>query len=187
VLASLCTILVVHREQPAAAAAGTGIDEVLRELAELQRRLDERLAGPERAVAASDEAEIPTREPVGTQVPELERLASLIERLATVLAQQRAVGGPAPVPRDLPVNHAALTTLHALARQDRDAARRSTMLLTAEELLARFGLPDEVGGSGDNGVFWNYFNLGPDGVRKGGTCFVLKEGRVLWHEISIPD
>lgn len=188
VLACMVTILILQREQPASAQpAHAEIGEALRELAELQRRIDARLAGLERAAAASDAAAIPAREQVHAPAPDIERLASLVERLTTVLAQPRVVGGLAPVPRDLPVNHAALAELHALAKRDHDAARRSTMLLTAEELLARFGLPDEVGGNGDNGVYWNYFHFGPDGERKGGTCFVLRDGRVTWHEISIPE
>lgn len=187
VLASLLTILVMQRELPAPAQAEEGTREVLRELADLQRRMDARLAGLEQAVAAQDAAAVPVREQVGAPPPGIDRLASLIERLTSVLAQQRAMGGPAPVLRDRPVNHAALAELHMLAKRDYGAARRATMLLTEEELLTRYGLPDEVSSHEGHDVSWNYYHYGTDGKRNGGTCFNLKEGRVLWHEISIPD
>ncbi|MCA8952243.1 MAG: hypothetical protein KDE27_22220, partial [Planctomycetes bacterium] len=94
---------------------------------------------------------------------------------------------PRALPRDKPVDHRALATLHDLARADREAANRSTMLLTAEEVAARFGFPDEVGGASGGGVFWNYHHRGPTGERDGGTLFVFLDGRVAWHEISTPD
>lgn len=188
VLASLLTLLVVQREKPAVPQPAPGeVGEVLRELAELQRRVDERLAGLERSAAATDSAAPPPREQVHASPPDIERLASLVERLTAVLAQQPVAGALAPVPRHLPVNHAALAELHALAQRDREAARRSTMLLTAEELLARYGLPDEVGSNGEHGIYWKYCQFGPEDERKGGTFFYLKEGRVVWHDISIPD
>jgi hypothetical protein len=174
--------------QPAPGEAG----EVLRELAELQRRIDARLAGLERTatasdVAALDAAAIPAREQVAAPIPDIERLALLVERLTSVLAQQRVVGGTAPLPRHLPVNHAALAELHLLAKRDRDAARRSTTLLTDEELLARYGMPDEVISHKEYGIAWNYHHFGADGMRDGGIAFYLKDGRVFRHDISIPD
>ena len=63
----------------------------------------------------------------------------------------------------------------------------SDLLARLAEVAARFGFPDDVGGTDDGGVFWNYHHFGPDGARDGGTLFVFMDGRVAWHEFSVPN
>ncbi len=67
---------------------------------------------------------------------------------------------------------------------DREAAKRSTILLTPAEVVAKFGLPKEVGGS-DGGLYFQYEGTGPDGPKDGTVLFTFVGGYLTYHEISV--
>ena len=157
------------------------------------RRLDE-LGNRIEAGLAEIPGRIVSTHPVRTEVnasttssisPQMDRLEERIGQALQALASGQ--GRDVALPRWQPPRQSELDSLHALDRQDRDAARRSTMLLTAVEVAARFGFPDEVGGATGGGVFWQYYHRGLTGERDGGTSFVFRDGRVVWHDISIPN
>lgn len=153
---------------------------------ELGARVESRLAEISAMVASPSavrtEASPSATAPSSRQMDRLEeRMEQVVRALASSPRSEVALS------RSQPAHPGELQSLQALDRQDKDAARRSTMLLTAAEVAARFGFPDEVGGAHGGGVFWNYYHRGPTGERDGSTLFVFLDGRVAWHEISTPN
>ena len=108
------------------------------------------------------------------------------DRLERILTSPAAAGGggQTPVARTTPINWSELEALVRLHQVDREAARRSTTLLTPAEVVAKFGIPPEVG-AGNGGVFFNYPRTQPNGT-KGRVSFTFVDGYVVFHEIH-PD
>jgi len=156
-----------------------------RRLDELASRIESRLAEIPAKIASS----YPERTEISSSTassgsPPMDRL----ERIEQILrALTSGLGSEASLSRSQPARQAELDSLHVLDRQDSDAARRSTMLLTASEVATRFGFPDEVDPAEGGGSRWNYYHRGPTGERDGRTLFFFRDGRVAWHEISIPN
>lgn len=120
--------------------------------------------------------------PEADSTPErIEAILSRVERLAPALWSRTE--SAAPLPRS-PVNWAALDALHALSERDKKAAKRSTMLLTPSEVVARFGFPSAAGGS-NGGIFWSYRRIGSDGQQTGRVSFIFHDGRVAFHQIHL--
>ena len=186
ILSCLVTLWVVDPGPDPAAApsmASLDLDPVLRRLDVLQRRVAQRFEEP----SPSGGAERPIRQEIPETARNPQDLDELLDRFERALRVVESRNRIPPLSRDVLVDHAALDSLHALATRDPDAAKRSTMLLTPDEVAARFGFPNDAGGAAEGALYWNYYHFGPDGKRDGGTLFVFRAGRVAWHEISIPD
>ena len=129
------------------------------------------------SVATVERHAVPEADPTHERI---ETILSRLERLAAALSSGTA---NAPLPRS-PVNWGALDALYTLSERDEKAAKRSTLLLTPSEVVARFGFPSEAGGDG-GGTWWNYLRIGPDGKQTGRVSFYFHGWRVTFHEIRL--
>lgn len=182
-LSSFGTALLLQRDPTPPTPAPQDQDKMVRMLEQWRRELGERLQREPVAVPVRSEvAPASKAEPTA----DVARLAALVDHVAALVAQSRSTGANASIPREAAANARELEALRALQRADAQAARRSTMLLTPQEVASRFGFPDDVGSSGQQGLFWTYYHVAPDGKRDGRTTFVFVDGYVTFHEVAGP-
>ena len=141
---------------------GTGdSSRVVQELIELREQVVAQLRSLQGQPIESVE-----RQAIGEdRVPESEQIQAVLERLDQLLTTLRYTApgsASAPLPRQVETDWNAIATISQQSKGDEEAARKSILLMTPAEVLARFGFPTEVVVR-DGGMYWLYFRLGPDG------------------------
>lgn len=140
-------------------------------------------AAAARTTEASEAVTAIERTPVGSSAVELrlQQIEATLQRLDEALLT-RPPNEPAPIARHTPINYAEIAALHASAQRDRTKAQQSTVFLTAQEVVRRFGYPDEIGPAGGNDdFFWKY--AAPAGTSQGGMMIVFRNGYVAYHQL----
>ena len=191
-IASVLTLSIVGGRDPASLEPRGRSDDsaLVSRLEDLCHRFETALADARNASSTLPSVRNEVGEPANAQLGAdlIDRLDRLERRLERFVALATPSGGAElSQMRSLPVQRDQLVTLAALARRDPEAAKKSTMLLTPREVIARFGFPDDVGGANGGGSFWNYHYRGANGEFLGGILFVFRDGLVAWHEIGIQD
>ena len=180
VLAAACgaaagalSVWVLTPAEPPPQTAVVAMDEVVAELRGLRRELLTR-PGPEAAPAVA------RRPDPAAPSQETELIAVLADQVARLAASiQRMPGAPAMelVDRRNPADWATLRRLHDELQTDEGATKRRLALKTIDEVLARYGMPDEV--SGSKGRIYCGYSRGEESV-----SFVFQGGRLMWFETS---
>ncbi len=134
-------------------------------------------SGP--ATVAIDEPVRVAATPLETDA-RLGRLESAVERLTELLEHQPHALAM-PIQRHAPINYNEIAALHALAQSDKEAAQRTTVFLTPQEVVRRFGFPNEIGPANGNDFYWTYGP--PSGAEAGGMLLVFRSGYLAYHEL----
>ena len=181
VLSCVLTLWVVAPSPP---SSGADTAQILQRLDDLQRAAEAARHADQPVVApVLGRQPILEGDPTGDQLQEiLDRMG----RLERVLTSSSTAGGwePTSIERNTPINWSQLEFLGRLHEMDRKAAQQSTILLTPAEVVRKFGLPTEVGGSQQGGLYFLYQRRAPDGSKDGAATFNFYDGYLAFSDNS---
>ena len=187
VLACLVTLWVVSPSSgaPVPPQSELASEQILQQLDELGREMGAGFrdaAGPVSTIPAAERRPISEGESLAEEMKEI---IGRLERLWSVVPSGGAGNQVLVQQRYAPTNVNALEALGRLNERDPEAAKRTTLLLSPTEVVARFGFPDSVGNSDNGTLFFAYNRPGPDG--EDFALFNFRDGFVVYYGIDSPN